>query len=119
MESVIVDSCKDLTYLDVQFQGAKQDIIREHALAQSWIDGHQNYGLSDGYSFTKQVQTSLKNIQTYAIEKGWRVPKSAKYSIWNCKLTPYAGQDKLQYIRNYKYNPKNNPKNNAKVSLPP
>jgi hypothetical protein len=67
----------DWDYPDVRFQGSKQVLIREHALAQSWIDSHQNYCLSDGYSFTKQVQTSLKNIQTYAIEKGWWVPKSA------------------------------------------
>ena len=63
----------DWDYPDVRFQGAKQVLIREHALAQSWIDSHQNYSLPDGYSFTKQVKTSLKNIQSYAIEKGWRV----------------------------------------------
>ena len=98
-------------YPDVRFQGSKQDIMLEHALAESWIDSNQTYCLS------KQVQTSLKNIQSYAIEKGWKVPNSVKYNIWTCPLTPYAGQGKLQFIQSHKNNPKNSPKNNRKVSL--
>ena len=111
---VITVTQSDWDYPDVRFQGSKQDIMREHALATSWIDSHRNYCLPDGYSFTKQVLMSLKNIQTYAIEKGWKVPNFVKYNIWTCPLSPYAGKERLQYIQNHK----NNPKNNAKVSPP-